>query len=117
MANLNYAGETWKITGSLTDANGDDIYFSDLEEMTIKLFDERGESITYKLSDGDITEGITTTSFSLIVPASDSSEFSPGALKGEFTIVFPSTDFSGGTITDKIVATILEIHSVNGCNC
>jgi len=117
MANLNYAGETWKITGSLTDINGNDIYFSDLEEMTVKLFDERGESISYKLSDGEITEGITNTSFYLIVSPSDSSYFSPGKLKGEFTVMFPSPDLSGETITDKIVTKVLEIHSVNGCNC
>lgn len=117
MENLNYAGETWKITGLLTDKNDAAVDFSELEEMTVRLFDERGESIMYSLSDGDITQGATSNSFSLIVLATDSVDFIPGKLKGEFTIMFPSTDFGGDIITDKIVTTVLEIHNVNGCNC
>jgi hypothetical protein len=106
MVNLNYAGETWKITGTLTDSEGSNIIFTDLVSMSVNIFDERGVSNTYTISDGDIVVGSTTSSYSLEISASDTSNYSEGIIKGMFTFSFPSSDFTGDA-TDKICVDLL----------
>lgn len=106
MANLNYAGETWKISGTLTDSEGSSILFTDLVSMSVNIFDERGVSNTYTIADGDIVEGLTTSSYALEILATDTASYSNGVIKGFFTIVFPSSDFTGNA-TDKICVDLL----------
>jgi hypothetical protein len=108
MANLNYAGETWKVTGALTDADGVPLLFSDLVIMEVELIDSRSVTKTYTKASGAIVQGSTTTSYAIEIPAADSILFNPGALKIKTKIEFPSADFTGNAI-DIICETLLTI--------
>lgn len=108
MANLNYAGESIKIEGTLTDSDGTSVLFDDVVTMTIEVFDERGISYTYTKADSEIVEGSTTSSYALEVPGTDTTNFIDGEIKMKATIVFPSDDFTGNA-TDIICEDLLTL--------
>jgi len=106
MSNLNYPGENWKITGTLTDSTGAAIAFADIVSMSVTITDEMQGLKTYTKADSEIVVGATSSSYALEILAADTVDFYEGVITGFFTIEFPSTDFTGNAI-DKICIKLL----------
>lgn len=106
MRNTFYKGENILVRWSVMDKFNQPINYTDLMNVTVKVTDRQGNSVTFSkipaTGNSSITAGVQANEYEFELTEAMTSAFSGGKLVSRFTYKIPSADHAAGYLIDII---------------
>lgn len=102
MRAIYYKGENILVRWSLVDKTQAPIPFSQITNVTVKVSDKQGKSLTFSKSANTIVQGLETNQYQFELTEAMTAMFSPGKLTARFTYIIPSGDYASNQLVDII---------------